>query len=192
MARAKTNVSHGPNGNPADALCVVELRGFEPLTSCMPSRNPWHNTHHKTPCRRPSPQHSGVGFVVARVGSSGWVAALLLPAVDRPGEAVSGAADVPRGPVADAGRLRGPRSWISGTGAPAPPSGTSSQAGAPRNPRCQRAGWGRRRHRGRRAPATTASTVHPHRVLPLPGLGVTVSATHQPGARFGVGAPAQV
>jgi hypothetical protein len=106
MARAKTNVSHGPNGNPADALCVVELRGFEPLTSCMPSRNPWHNTHHKTPCRRPSPQHSGVGFVVARVGSSGWVAALLLPAVDRPGEAVSGAADVPRGPVADAGRLR--------------------------------------------------------------------------------------
>jgi hypothetical protein len=24
------------SGSPADALCLVELRGFEPLTPCMP------------------------------------------------------------------------------------------------------------------------------------------------------------
>jgi hypothetical protein len=32
-----------------DALCLVELRGFEPLTPCMPSRDPHHGTHTK-PC----------------------------------------------------------------------------------------------------------------------------------------------
>jgi len=47
----------------------VELRGFEPLTSCMPSRNPLDSANHKAPCRGPSPQHSGVGFVMARVAS---------------------------------------------------------------------------------------------------------------------------
>ena len=26
---------------------VVELRGFEPLTPCMPSRDPHHDDHHK-------------------------------------------------------------------------------------------------------------------------------------------------
>jgi hypothetical protein len=34
-------------GNPADALCLVELRGFEPLTPCMPSRDPRHGAHHE-------------------------------------------------------------------------------------------------------------------------------------------------
>jgi hypothetical protein len=29
-------------------LCLVELRGFEPLTPCMPSRDPHHSAHHKT------------------------------------------------------------------------------------------------------------------------------------------------
>jgi hypothetical protein len=43
MARAKTNVSHGSSGNLADALCLVELRGFEPPTSCMPC-HPHHFT----------------------------------------------------------------------------------------------------------------------------------------------------
>ena len=28
------------SGSAADALCLVELRGFEPLTPCMPSRDP--------------------------------------------------------------------------------------------------------------------------------------------------------
>ena len=28
------------NGSPADALCLVELRGFEPLTPCMPLTSP--------------------------------------------------------------------------------------------------------------------------------------------------------
>jgi hypothetical protein len=28
-------------------LCLVELRGLEPLTPCMPSRDPHHGTHHK-------------------------------------------------------------------------------------------------------------------------------------------------
>jgi hypothetical protein len=30
-------------------LCLVELRGFEPLTSCMPSQRTNHTTHHGTP-----------------------------------------------------------------------------------------------------------------------------------------------
>ena len=34
-------------GSAADALCLVELRGFEPLTPCMPSRDPHHSAHHK-------------------------------------------------------------------------------------------------------------------------------------------------
>ena len=35
-------------GSAADALCLVELRGFEPLTPCMPSRDPRHGLHHET------------------------------------------------------------------------------------------------------------------------------------------------
>jgi hypothetical protein len=35
------------SGGPVDALCLVELRGFEPLTPCMPSRDPRHSTHHE-------------------------------------------------------------------------------------------------------------------------------------------------
>ena len=31
-----------------DGLCLVELRGFEPLTPCVPSRDPDHSTHHET------------------------------------------------------------------------------------------------------------------------------------------------
>jgi hypothetical protein len=29
-------------------VVVVELRGFEPLTPCMPSRDPRHDAHHET------------------------------------------------------------------------------------------------------------------------------------------------
>ena len=36
-----------------DALCLVELRGFEPLTPCMPSRDPHHGAHHKASRSRP-------------------------------------------------------------------------------------------------------------------------------------------
>jgi hypothetical protein len=36
------------SGSAADALCPVELRGFEPLTPCMLSRDPHHGTHHRT------------------------------------------------------------------------------------------------------------------------------------------------
>jgi hypothetical protein len=35
------------------ALCLVELRGFEPLTPCMPSRDPHHSAHHKASRSRP-------------------------------------------------------------------------------------------------------------------------------------------
>jgi hypothetical protein len=28
-------------------VVVVELRGFEPLTPCMPSRDPRHDAHHE-------------------------------------------------------------------------------------------------------------------------------------------------
>jgi len=28
-------------------VVVVELRGFEPLTPCMPSRDPRHSVHHE-------------------------------------------------------------------------------------------------------------------------------------------------
>src|SRR4029450_13472182 len=39
-----------------DALCLVELRGFEPLTPCMPSRDPHHSAHHEASRSRPSQQ----------------------------------------------------------------------------------------------------------------------------------------
>ena len=58
---------------------VVELRGFEPLTPCMPSRNPLESAHHESQCHRAIQQHGEVGLVMARVGSSGYVAAHLLP-----------------------------------------------------------------------------------------------------------------
>jgi hypothetical protein len=66
MARAKTNVSHGPRGNPADALCLVELRGLEPLTPCMPC-----HPHHIT---RPSAASPGTTSAPLRkVGGRGIV-----------------------------------------------------------------------------------------------------------------------
>jgi hypothetical protein len=52
-----------------DALCLVELRGFEPLTPCMPSRDPHHSAHHRTLRSRPLHQSSKAGewcFVWAR------------------------------------------------------------------------------------------------------------------------------
>ena len=48
------------SGRPADALCLVELRGFEPLTPCMPSRDPRHSTHHETLRRRVRPWNRAV------------------------------------------------------------------------------------------------------------------------------------
>jgi hypothetical protein len=35
------------SGSAGDALCLVELRGFEPLTPCMPSGDPHHGAHHE-------------------------------------------------------------------------------------------------------------------------------------------------
>jgi hypothetical protein len=35
-------------GRAGAVFCLVELRGFEPLTSCMPSRDPRHGAHHET------------------------------------------------------------------------------------------------------------------------------------------------
>jgi hypothetical protein len=40
---------------------VVELRGFEPLTPCMPSRDPRHDAHHKPSRSRPLHQSSKAG-----------------------------------------------------------------------------------------------------------------------------------
>jgi hypothetical protein len=40
---------------------VVELRGFEPLTPCMPSRDPHHNAHHEPSRSRPLHQSWGGG-----------------------------------------------------------------------------------------------------------------------------------
>jgi hypothetical protein len=57
----------------------VELRGFEPLTPCMPSRDPRHDANHEPLRYRAKQQNKDVGLVVARAGSSGWVAAHLLP-----------------------------------------------------------------------------------------------------------------
>ena len=37
-----------------DALCLVELRGFEPLTPCMPSRDPRHSVHQESSLSRAS------------------------------------------------------------------------------------------------------------------------------------------
>jgi hypothetical protein len=48
----------------------VELRGFEPLTPCMPSRDPRHDAHHETLRGRALPQGSRAGawwFVRARM-----------------------------------------------------------------------------------------------------------------------------
>jgi hypothetical protein len=58
-----------------DALCLVELRGFEPLTPCMPSRNPSMapTTH---PCVT-GPDARAV--VLPRGGSRGLVRLALLP-----------------------------------------------------------------------------------------------------------------
>jgi hypothetical protein len=40
---------------------VVELRGFEPLTPCMPSRDPHHDAHHATLRSRASHQSRRAG-----------------------------------------------------------------------------------------------------------------------------------
>ena len=45
-----------------DTLCLVELRGFEPLTPCMPSRDPHHSAHHKA--LRSKPLHQSMRAVV--------------------------------------------------------------------------------------------------------------------------------
>jgi hypothetical protein len=39
-----------------DALCLVELRGFEPLTSCMPSQRTWQMGQHHSMRDRTRPQ----------------------------------------------------------------------------------------------------------------------------------------
>jgi hypothetical protein len=49
---------------------VVELRGFAPLTPCMPSRDPHHGGHHATLCSRPLQESRRAGawwFVRAHV-----------------------------------------------------------------------------------------------------------------------------
>jgi hypothetical protein len=45
-----------------DASCLVELRGFEPLTPCMPSRDAHHSAHHEPWCSRAL--HQGMRAVV--------------------------------------------------------------------------------------------------------------------------------
>jgi hypothetical protein len=40
------------------AVVMVELRGFEPLTPCMPSKDPHHGAHHEPLRSRPLPQSS--------------------------------------------------------------------------------------------------------------------------------------
>ena len=50
---------------------VVELRGFEPLTPCMPSRDPHHDAHHQPSRSRASHQNGRAGvwwFVWVRRG----------------------------------------------------------------------------------------------------------------------------
>ena len=42
-------------------VVVVELRGFEPLTPCMPSRDPRHSAHHEPSRSRALPQGSRAG-----------------------------------------------------------------------------------------------------------------------------------
>jgi hypothetical protein len=44
-----------------DALCLVELRGFEPLTPCMPSRDPRHSAHYEALRSRPLHQSRRTG-----------------------------------------------------------------------------------------------------------------------------------
>src|SRR4029450_3112648 len=52
-------------------VVVVELRGFEPLTPCMPSRDPHHDDHHK-PLRSVAGHCTGAGGPT-RGGSRGFV-----------------------------------------------------------------------------------------------------------------------
>jgi hypothetical protein len=42
-------------------VVVVELRGFEPLTPCMPSRDPRHDVHHEPSRSRPSQRSRRAG-----------------------------------------------------------------------------------------------------------------------------------
>jgi hypothetical protein len=49
------------SGSPGEALWLVELRGFEPLTSCMPSRDPHHGAHHEALRSRALHQSSRAG-----------------------------------------------------------------------------------------------------------------------------------
>jgi hypothetical protein len=81
-------ISHVWSGSPADALCLVELRGFEPLTPCMPC--------HPHPFTRPSVALRGTastllnmgaerGAVVRRVAACGIAADNLLTGRDLQG-----------------------------------------------------------------------------------------------------------
>ena len=45
--RTGKSLANGAQSGSEVALCLVELRGFEPLTPCMPSRDPRHSAHHK-------------------------------------------------------------------------------------------------------------------------------------------------
>jgi hypothetical protein len=58
-----------------DALCLVELRGFEPLTPCMPSRNPSRSA----PTKPYIAGHSTEVVLVTRGVSRGLVRLELLP-----------------------------------------------------------------------------------------------------------------
>jgi hypothetical protein len=63
------------SGCPADALCLVELRGFEPLTPCMPSRDP----DRSGPTKPRITRHATEAVVVTRGVSRGLVRLQLLP-----------------------------------------------------------------------------------------------------------------
>jgi hypothetical protein len=67
-----------------DALCLVELRGFEPLTPCMPSRDPRHSAHHEASRNRGIQQSSRS----ARGATCGFVEESCCAAAARPERAV--------------------------------------------------------------------------------------------------------
>jgi hypothetical protein len=65
-----------------DALCLVELRGFEPLTPCMPSRNPGRSALAKPHITR----HHSEAIVMIRSVSRGLMLLEMLPHCCRPND----------------------------------------------------------------------------------------------------------
>jgi hypothetical protein len=60
------------SGSAADALCLVELRGFEPLTPCMPLMCEWFTLPCITSPTHATEQVKGAaeGWVVGRRGAA--------------------------------------------------------------------------------------------------------------------------